>query len=178
MNLKLLFKASIISLAITITAPLSFLSTSLAPSNEVRKLNVFGHRVAIAKELPKGYGTWKFNSNVDLDWRDLAGDEYQNMRKALDEAFKRSNTPKEQFKITKDARDKYGKTFPVEWRVESGDNKGAEVNLDDPTLIPTTEGPKDPHVGYQTPGKRGSGGAVRGHIILTKIPVSRGRIGQ
>jgi hypothetical protein len=82
MNLKLLFKASIISLAITITAPLSFLSTSLAPSNEVRKLNVFGHRVAIAKELPKGYGTWKFNSNVDLDWRDLAGDEYQNMRRS------------------------------------------------------------------------------------------------
>jgi Bacterial toxin 47 len=127
---------------------------------------------------PQGYGTWKFNSSVDLDWRGTAGDEYQNMRKALDEAFKRSMAPKGEFKITKEARDKYGKTFPVEWRVESGANKGAEVNIDDPILIPVGQGPKDPHMGYQTAGKRGTGGAVRGHIILDKVPVSRGRIGQ
>ncbi|WP_205125804.1 polymorphic toxin type 47 domain-containing protein [Pseudomonas koreensis] len=33
-------------------------------------------------------------------------------------------------------------------------------------------------VGYQTPGKRGTGGAVRGHILLESVPVSRARIGD
>ncbi|WP_407944073.1 polymorphic toxin type 47 domain-containing protein [Marinobacter mangrovi] len=32
-------------------------------------------------------------------------------------------------------------------------------------------------MGYQTPDKRGSGGAARGHIILSRVPVSRNKIG-
>ncbi|MGY4814538.1 polymorphic toxin type 47 domain-containing protein [Pseudomonas chlororaphis subsp. piscium] len=38
--------------------------------------------------------------------------------------------------------------------------------MDDPRLFPSTDGPAGPHVGYQTPSKRGGGGAVRGHIIF------------
>ncbi|MFJ2488457.1 polymorphic toxin type 47 domain-containing protein [Pseudomonas sp. NPDC087639] len=34
------------------------------------------------------------------------------------------------------------------------------------------------HIGYQTPGKRVVGGAVRGHILLESVPVSRARIGD
>ncbi|WP_414870261.1 polymorphic toxin type 47 domain-containing protein [Pseudomonas sp. IT-347P] len=34
------------------------------------------------------------------------------------------------------------------------------------------------HVGYQTLGKRGTGGTVRGHILLESVPVSRARIGD
>ncbi|WP_376793862.1 polymorphic toxin type 47 domain-containing protein [Thermogemmatispora sp.] len=34
-------------------------------------------------------------------------------------------------------------------------------------------GPADPHVGYQTPGKRSAGGALRGHIPLDEVPVNR-----
>jgi len=50
--------------------------------------------------------------------------------------------------------------------------------MDDPRLVPSGDGPADPHVGYQTPGKRGTGGAVRGHILLESLPVSRARIGD
>jgi hypothetical protein len=62
-------------------------------------------------------------------------------------------------------------------RVQSGPNKVAEVNIDDPILVPSKEGPKSPHIGYQTPGKRAGGGAKRGHILLKLVPVSRSRIG-
>ncbi|WP_435875096.1 polymorphic toxin type 47 domain-containing protein [Pseudomonas fluorescens] len=59
------------------------------------------------------------------------------------------------------------------------ENKSVPFSLvDDPRLVPSTDGPADPHVGYQTPGKRGTGGAVRGHILLESVPVSRARIGD
>ncbi|WP_420893430.1 polymorphic toxin type 47 domain-containing protein [Pseudomonas orientalis] len=32
-------------------------------------------------------------------------------------------------------------------------------------------------MGYQTPGKRAGGGAIRGHILLKLVPVSRSKIG-
>ncbi|TWR60275.1 polymorphic toxin type 47 domain-containing protein [Pseudomonas grimontii] len=51
-------------------------------------------------------------------------------------------------------------------RVQSGPNKVAEVNIDDPILVPSKEGPKSPHIGYQPPGKRAGGGAKRGHIVV------------
>lgn len=54
---------------------------------------------------------------------------------------------------------------------------GAEVNIDDPLLLPSKEGPKSPHIGYQTPGKRAGGGAKRGHILLKLVSVSRSKIG-
>ncbi|MWV17462.1 hypothetical protein F3I16_15580 [Pseudomonas sp. L-22-4S-12] len=59
----------------------------------------------------------------------------------------------------------------------NGRNKGAEVNLDDPALVPSSDGPASPHVGYQTPGKRDGGGAKRGIFWFRSSPVSRARIG-
>ncbi|WP_456025904.1 polymorphic toxin type 47 domain-containing protein [Pseudomonas capeferrum] len=44
-------------------------------------------------------------------------------------------------------------------------------------LVPSTNGPRSPHIGYQTAGKRGNGGAKRGHILLNITPVNRSRIG-
>lgn len=54
----------------------------------------------------------------------------------------------------------------MEWRAKNG----AEVNID---IGHTTNGPDVPHVGYQTGGKRGSGGAVRGHILVDDVPINR-----
>ncbi|WP_124411832.1 polymorphic toxin type 47 domain-containing protein [Pseudomonas synxantha] len=35
------------------------------------------------------------------------------------------------------------------------------MNIDDPLLVPSKEGPKSPHIGYRIPGKRSGGGAKR-----------------
>ena len=99
------------------------------------------------------------------------------MNRALEEAFARTGAPRDLFQPVKIGRDRFGKSFPVEWKIDSGPFRGAEVNIDDPTLVPTSQGPADPHVGYQGPGKRTSGGRVRGHIILDRVPVTRGRLG-
>uniref|UniRef100_UPI001F4FF3C4 polymorphic toxin type 47 domain-containing protein n=1 Tax=Pseudomonas rhizoryzae TaxID=2571129 RepID=UPI001F4FF3C4 len=120
---------------------------------------------------------WTFNSDVDLDRRNTKGTPYTQFNSAKNEAFILTGVSKEEFTVTKWAKDQYGKSHPVEWRVLSGRNKGAEVNIDDPTLVPSANGPKSPHVGYQTPGKRGEGGARRGHILILSAPISRSRIG-
>ena len=180
MNSKLFLSASIISIAFAALFPSTSLGTSslnLDISSNVQtsnpSANIFNNSISGAKELPNGYGNWKFNAAVDLDWRDLSGEEYANMRQALDEAFKRVNVSKDKFEITVYGVNKYGKSFPVQWDVTSGSDKGAQVNIDDPRIVPANNGPKDPHVGYQTSGKRNNG-AVRGHIILKTVPVCRG----
>ena len=121
--------------------------------------------------------TWKFNSDVDLDWRKQNRNSYGQMHMGLDEAFRRTGISRDEYSVSKWGKDQYGKSFPTEWRVQSGPNRGAEVNIDDPILVPSKEGPKSPHIGYQTPGKRAGGGAKRGHILLELVPVSRSRIG-
>ncbi|MBT2371259.1 RHS domain-containing protein [Pseudomonas fluorescens] len=126
---------------------------------------------------PVAGGTWKFNSDVDIDWRKEKGDSYQQMNKGLGEAFRRAGAPKDGYTVTKWGKDQYGKSFPTEWRVLTGPRKGAEVNIDNPQLVPSTDGPSSPHIGYQTSGKRGDGGAKRGHILLELLPVSRSKIG-
>ncbi|AYG08578.1 hypothetical protein D7M10_16395 [Pseudomonas fluorescens] len=93
-------------------------------------------------------------------------------------AFRRIGVSKDDYSVTKWGKDKYGKTFPTEWRVQKGPNRGTEVNIDDPTLVSSKKGPQSPHIGYQTAGKRAGGGAVRGHILLELLPVSRSRIGE
>ena len=111
---------------------------------------------------PKSAGDWKFNPEVDLDWRNTG----KTAKEAIDEAFNKTGVPKENFEVTKWGIDKNGKTFPVEWRAEGG----AEVNID---VGHKLDGPADPHVGYQTAGKRSAGGAVRGHILLDEVPYNR-----
>ncbi|MFQ6595211.1 MULTISPECIES: RHS repeat-associated core domain-containing protein [Pseudomonas] len=126
---------------------------------------------------PHTPNTWKFNPDVDLDWRKQTGNSYEQMHKGLDEAFRRTGIPKDEYIVSKWGKDQYGKSFPTEWRVQNGPNRGAEVNIDDPGLVPSKEGPKSPHIGYQTPGKRTVGGAKRGHILLELVPVSRSKVG-
>lgn len=105
---------------------------------------------------------YKFKDGVDVDLRGT-GKTYND---ALDDAFSKTGTPRSEFEVTKWGKDANGKSFPVEWRAKNG----AEVNID---IGHTTNGPDVPHVGYQTGGKRGSGGAVRGHILVDDVPINR-----
>jgi RHS repeat-associated protein len=104
---------------------------------------------------------WKPGPN-DLDWRGSG----KGVKEAIEEAFSRTGVERERFKVTKCGKDANGKSFPVEWQAE-----GAEVSIDIPHGNPNA--PQMPHVGYQTPGKRGAGGGVRGHILLDEVPVNR-----
>ncbi|MBY8943254.1 polymorphic toxin type 47 domain-containing protein [Pseudomonas tolaasii] len=97
------------------------------------------------------------------------------MNPSVEQAFPKTNSAYPNgIKIEMDRNEK---SFPTEWRVQRGPNRGAEVNIDDPMLVPSKEGQKSPHIGYQTPGKRAGGGARRGHILLELVPVSRAKIG-
>lgn len=57
-------------------------------------------------------------------------------------------------------------SHPVEWRHKNG----AKVSIDWPHL---KQGPDAPHVGWQTGGKRGIGGGLRGHIIIDRVLYNR-----
>lgn len=100
----------------------------------------------------------------DLDWRKTD----KTYKDALDEAFKKTGFPKDEFVVTKWSHTKDGKTIPVEYVHPSK----AEVNMD---YRHTNEGPDAPHVGYQLPGKRkqNNGGGKRVHIILDEVPAGR-----
>ncbi|NJK32747.1 MAG: hypothetical protein HC927_10240, partial [Deltaproteobacteria bacterium] len=115
---------------------------------------------------PRGAGGWSLNPEVDLDWRGTGRDH----RDALAEAFRLTGAPRSEFVITRWGRSADGKSFPVEWRVQRGPHSGAEVNIDMPHA---KNGPAEPHVGYQSSGKRNRGGTRRGHIILDDVPYNR-----
>jgi len=104
---------------------------------------------------------WKPGKN-DLDWRGSG----RGQRDAVAEGFNRTGEPRSNFEVTKWGKDEHGKSFPVEWRSSSG----AEVNIDMGHL---NNGPGTPHVGWQTGGKRGAGGAARGHILVDDVTVNR-----
>ncbi|MGY8528295.1 polymorphic toxin type 47 domain-containing protein, partial [Paracidovorax citrulli] len=113
-------------------------------------------------------GNWKFNPVKDVDMR--GGASY---RSALDEAFRRTGVPKEQFTVTKWGKTIDGKSIPVEYTGPGG----ANVNMDIPSLDNVKsngglgEGPHQPHIGYQTPGKGSS--RTRGHIFVDNVPATR-----
>jgi hypothetical protein len=92
----------------------------------------------------------------------------KNHRAALEDAFKKTGLPRNEFQITKWAKDQHGKSFPVEYRHPSG----AEVNIDTGHRA-GTPAPATPHIGWQTAGKRGAGGAARGHIFVRKVFFNR-----
>ena len=109
-------------------------------------------------------GDYKFKEGIDEDLRGGKG----TFKEALDKAFEKTGTPKEDFEVTKWGRDQYGKSHPVEWRAPNG----AEVSID--IGHPVESGaPTADHVGWQTGGKRGSGGGVRGHIFVDEVPYNR-----
>jgi len=110
---------------------------------------------------PKTALRYKLGPN-DVDWRGTG----KTVTDALDNAFAKTGHARSDFNVTKWGKDKWGKSHPVEWRHKSG----AEVNVDWPHAH---NGPDAPHVGWQTGGKRGAGGAVRGHTILDEVPFNR-----
>ncbi|WOQ35593.1 polymorphic toxin type 47 domain-containing protein [Acinetobacter soli] len=80
-----------------------------------------------------------------------------------------TGVPKNEFTVTKWAVDQNGKSFPAEYRVLSGSNRGTEVSVD---LGHTSSGtPGAPHVGWQTPGKKNT----VGHIFLDNVNVNRSK---
>lgn len=109
------------------------------------------------------YGNYTFKDGIDVDLRGKG-----NYQDALNDAFNKTGVSKEDFNVTKWGRDKNGKSFPVEWRA----NNGAEVSID-LGHSPYGEAPTVPHVGWQTGGKRGNGGALRGHIFVDDVPYNR-----
>ena len=109
-------------------------------------------------------GKYKFKEGIDEDLRNGKG----TFNEALDEAFEKTGTPKEDFSVTKWGKDQYGKSHPVEWKAENG----AEVSIDKGHPI-DSEAPTADHVGWQTGGKRSNGGAVRGHIFVDEVPYNR-----
>ncbi len=110
-----------------------------------------------------GDNGYKFKESTDLDLSNGKG----TFDDALEEAFKRTGVDPSEFEVTKWGRDANGKSFPVEWRASNG----AEVSIDLGHSSPGT--PSSPHVGYQTGGKRNSGGATRGHIFVDSVPYNR-----
>ena len=108
-------------------------------------------------------GNYRFKKGIDVDLRGKG-----TYKDALSMAFQKTGMSKKEFNVTKWAKDKYGKSFPVEWRA----NNGAEVNIDI-GHSPNGEAPTVPHIGWQTGGKRGTGGGVRGHIFVDDVPYNR-----
>jgi hypothetical protein len=112
---------------------------------------------------------WTFNPAKDVDWRATG----KSARDALDEAFRRTGIPKQEFQVTKWGNNKYGKSMPVEWQGP----RGAQVNMDIPewnNVKPTGvlgEGPHQPHIGYQTPGRGPA--RIRGHIFVDDVPANQ-----
>lgn len=118
---------------------------------------------------------WEFSPEKDVDFRGTD----KSYRDALEEAFKRTGIPKEDFEVTQWGTDKYGKSVPVEWEAKPGIEGagGANVNMDIPewnNVKPDGtlgNGPDQPHIGYQTPGKGKE--RVRGHIFVDEVPATR-----
>jgi RHS repeat-associated protein len=129
----------------------------VGPKNYSKASNAIKYSIERAGKLQR----YKLGPN-DLNWRGTG----KTYKEALDEAFKRTGLPREEFIETKWAHNKNGKTIPVEYK----HSLGAEVNIDYRHI---NEGPDAPHIGYQTSGKRSDGGGKRGHIILDEVPAGR-----
>ena len=114
---------------------------------------------AIKSGSSSGFGNYKFKEGIDVDLRGKG---------TYKDAFNKTGVSKKDFNVTKWGKDKNGKSFPVEWRA----NNGAEVSID-LGHSPHGEAPTVPHVGWQTGGKRGNGGALRGHIFVDDVPYNR-----
>ena len=109
------------------------------------------------------FGNYQFKEGVDIDLRGKG-----TYKDSLDIAFEKTGIPKEDFTVTKWGKDKYGKSFPVEWKAKNG----YEVNIDI-GHSPSGNAPTVSHIGWQTAGKRGNGGGTRGHIFVDDVPYNR-----
>ena len=109
-------------------------------------------------------GNYKFKEGIDEDLRGGKG----TFDEALEKAFEKTGTPKEDFTVTKWGKDQYGKSHPVEWRASNGAEVSVDIGHFAKSGAPTAD-----HVGWQTGGKRSSGGGVRGHIFVDEVPYNR-----
>jgi hypothetical protein len=115
---------------------------------------------------------WEFNPKVDYYVRtyDQAVARAFELARQLPDG---GQIPLADFVATKTGKTALGKTITVEWRVLNGPGRGARVGVDDPTIVPTVEGPQAPHVGYQTAGKP----TTVGHIFPEEgVMASRARL--
>ena len=134
-------------------------------------LEFAGKNIDEGLDAVKGTGKLRYvlkNTDVDLRGTGTLFDD------ALDTAFKNTGLNKSDFNVTKWSKNKYGKSFPVEWRAANG----AEVSVDFAYYNVDVNGnwitgPDAPHIGWQTGGKRSGGGAVRGHILVDEVPYGR-----
>jgi len=102
----------------------------------------------------------------DLDWR---GTE-KTYRDALDEGFRRTGYPKEQFEVSKWAKDINGKSIPVEYIGPDGAMVDIDMAHDGISKSGEWEsGPDAPHIGWQV----GRKNKIVGHIIIDEVPTSR-----
>ena len=102
---------------------------------------------------------YKAKKGIDLDYRNTGKD----YRDALNTAFEKTGVDRSDFKPTKWGKNKYGKSFPAEWR----SSNGACVNID---YGHKTNGPDVPHIGYKY-GKKAH--KVVGHIFVDSVPYNR-----
>ncbi len=109
-------------------------------------------------------GNYEFKEGIDEDLRGGKG----TFEEALEKAFEKTGTPKEDFTVTKWGKDQYGKSHPVEWRASNGAEVSVDIGHSVKSGAPTAD-----HIGWQTGGKRSSGGGVRGHIFVDEVPYNR-----
>ncbi len=98
----------------------------------------------------------------DLDWRDSQ----KTFEEALEEAFRRTGIPKEQFLAKKWGLDINGKSGVVEWKGP----RRSEVSVDAPHEI---DGPDVFHIGFKA--LDADDQKIRGHIFLDCVPYFRGK---
>ena len=77
--------------------------------------------------------------------------------------------------MTKLEKDVHGKSWAVEWKVEAGLYRGAEVNVDLPHNSVGGEqlSPDAPHVGWKEGGKGPR--RRKGHIMVDDVPAGRSK---
>lgn len=124
---------------------------------KVRKIRLCGCKDNYNKSLGSITG-YSMTPN-DLDWRGTD----KTFMEALQEAFKRTGIPKEEFIAKKWAKDINGKSGVVLWEAPGG----AKVSIDAPHTI---NGPDVFHIGYQSSGRKDR---IRGHIFLDCVPFFR-----
>ncbi len=134
------------------------------PKDPSKPTGTPGKAKSVGKE-PGPRTPYKIKPGIDEDWRGASG-AGRTWRDALARAFEKTGVDRSEFTITKTAPTKDGKSFPVEYTVLKGPNRGAEVSID---IGHKMHGPDAPHVGWQEAGK----GAEAGHILLDDVPVNR-----
>ncbi|MBK6606838.1 MAG: hypothetical protein IPQ05_11090 [Leptospiraceae bacterium] len=124
---------------------------------KVKQINLCACKKNFIKDI--GSLTGYDIQDSDLDWRDSG----KTFDEALQEAFRRTGVPKEQFEAKEWGLDLNGKSGVVKWEGPGG----AEVSVDAPH---TTFGPDVFHIGFQSRGKKDQ---VSGHIFLDCVPYFR-----